>query len=181
MAIVITGSEGNIGRRLKKAFPGAIGIDVLPGADIVGDLATMDFERRLISETLTRADAVVHLATSADPDASDNVHWTAVANAARLFAACAAAGVPVIVAASSDWAEPRNGRAINAYGMSKRVIEALCAMYALAPDRRAVALRVGWVPNSPAALEGAEEWLRVNYWDDARLIREFRIALGMPE
>ncbi len=181
MAIVITGSEGNIGRRLKAAFPGAIGIDVLPGADIVGDLATMDFERRVISEALTHADAVVHLATSANPDAPDAVHWQAVANAARLFAASAAAGVPVIVAASSDWAEPRNGRAINAYGMSKRVIEAMCAMYALAPDRRAVALRVGWVPASPAALAGAEDWLKANYWDDARLVKEFRIALGMAE
>jgi nucleoside-diphosphate-sugar epimerase len=179
VAIIITGSEGNIGRRLKAAFPGAIGIDVLPGADIVGDLATIDFERRVINEALTHAHAVVHLATSANPDAPDHVHWTAAANAARLFAACAAAGVPVVVAASSDWAEPRGGRTINAYGASKRVIEAMCAMYALAPDRRAVALRVGWVPHSLAALEGAEDWLAANYWDDARLVKEFRIALGM--
>ena len=62
MQIVITGSEGNIGRRLKAAFPDAIGIDVARGADIVADLATVDFERRVIHETLAKADAIIHLA-----------------------------------------------------------------------------------------------------------------------
>ena len=32
MAIVIVGAEGNIGRRLRAAFPGAIGIDRAAGA-----------------------------------------------------------------------------------------------------------------------------------------------------
>ena len=148
MRIVITGSEGNIGRRLKRAFPGAVGIDAVRGADIVADLGTIDYSRHLIHHALTHADAVILLATSADPEAPDEVHWHAVANAARLLAACAHVGVPAIVVASSDWAEPKNGLAVNAYVHSKRVMEALAAMYALAPGRRAVALRVGWVPHS---------------------------------
>jgi nucleoside-diphosphate-sugar epimerase len=181
MRLVIAGSEGNIGRRLKVAFPDAIGIDVRRGADIVADLATVDFSRAVIAEALTRADAVVHLATSADPDAPDDIHWQAVANGARLFAACAHAGVPRIVVASSDWAEPKNGMTTNAYGQSKRVMEALAAMYSLAPGRDAVALRVGWVPASADEVPLAPDWLRDNYWDDARLLTEFRRALGLTD
>jgi nucleoside-diphosphate-sugar epimerase len=180
LRIVIAGSEGNIGRRLKSALPGAIGIDTRRGADIVADLATIDYSRVVIAEALTRADAVIHLATSADPDAADDVHWLAVANTARLFAACAHAGVPRIVVASSDWAEPTGGMRINAYGHSKRVCEALAAMYSLAPGRKAVALRVGWVPVSLHELDRAPEWLRANYWDDVRLVSEFRRAIGLP-
>jgi nucleoside-diphosphate-sugar epimerase len=180
LRVVIAGSEGNIGRRLKAAFPDAIGIDVKRGADIVADLATVDYSRAVIADALKRADAVVHLATSADPDAPDDVHWLAVANTARLFAACAHAGVPRIVVASSDWAEPKNGSPINAYGQSKRVCESLCEMYALAPGRTGIALRVGWVPAEADEVPGAAQWLRDNYWDDKRLVAEFRSALGLP-
>jgi nucleoside-diphosphate-sugar epimerase len=180
LRVVIAGSEGNIGRRLKAALPGVIGIDTRRGADIVADLATVDFSRVVIAEALTKADAVIHLATSADPDAPDDTHWLAVANSARLFAACAHAGVPRLVVASSDWAEPAHGLTINAYGHSKRVCEALAAMYSLAPGRKAVALRVGWVPVSTEELGRAPEWLRASYWDDARLVSEFRRALGLP-
>lgn len=180
MRIVIAGSEGNIGRRLKAAFPESIGIDVKRGADIVADLATIDYSRAVIADALKRADVVVHLATSADPDAPDDVHWLAVANTARLFAACAHAGVPRIVVASSDWAEPKNGRPINAYGQSKRVCESLCEMYALAPGRTGIALRVGWVPVDAAEVPAASQWLRDNHWDDKRLVVEFRRALGLP-
>jgi nucleoside-diphosphate-sugar epimerase len=179
LRLVITGSEGNIGRRLKAAFADTVGIDLARGADIVADLATIDYHRRVIAEALANAEAVVHLATSANPDASDDVHWHAVANTARLFAACAHAGVPRVVVASSDWAEPKNGMTVNAYGHSKRVMEALAAMYALAPGRAAVALRVGWVPRSADEVAGAPDWLRANYWDDARLVAEFRRALGL--
>jgi nucleoside-diphosphate-sugar epimerase len=179
LRLVITGSEGNIGRRLRAAFPDVVGIDVHRGADIVADLGGLDYTRRFVDEALRSADGVVHLATSADPDASDDQHWQAVANTARLVAACAHVGVPRLVIASSDWAEPKNGLPINAYGHSKRVMEALAAMYALAPGRHAVALRVGWVPGSADELAAAPEWLRANHWDDARLVAEFSQALGI--
>jgi nucleoside-diphosphate-sugar epimerase len=67
---------------------------------------------------------------------------------------------------------------INVYGHSKRVMEAMAAMYAMTPGRRAVALRIGWVPGDPGELQGAEDWLLANYWDDARLIAAFAAALG---
>ncbi len=183
MRIVITGSEGNIGRRLKAAFPGSTGIDIVRGADILADLGTIDYERALIRATLANADAVVHLAADHRPEAPDDAHWQSVANAARLFAACAHLNVPRIVAASSDWAEPKKamleaGLTVNAYSHSKRVMEALAAMYCLKPGRVAVALRVGWIPRDPSELTTAAPWLLANYWDDARLIAEFRKAVG---
>ena len=46
MKLVITGSAGNIGRRLMPAFPGSIGIDRVHGANIVAELMTLDYEGR---------------------------------------------------------------------------------------------------------------------------------------
>ena len=43
--LIIIGSQGNIGRRLMAAFPGALGIDRAPGADIVADLASHRLRR----------------------------------------------------------------------------------------------------------------------------------------
>jgi nucleoside-diphosphate-sugar epimerase len=182
--IVITGSEGNVGRRLKAAFPGSTGIDIVRGADIIADLGTVDYERVVIRTALANADAVVHLAASPNVNAPDDVHWHAVASATCLFAACAHLNVPRVVVASSDWAEPKAamteaGLTVNTYGHSKRVMEALAAMYALTPGRSAVALRVGWIPRDPAEVANAAPWLLANYWDDARLIAEFRQALGL--
>jgi nucleoside-diphosphate-sugar epimerase len=178
MAIIITGSEGNIGRRLRRAFPGAVGIDIRPGAEIRANLEFIDYADRDVRRALDTADGLIHLATSADPDAPEEVHWQAVANAARLFAAAAERGVRRLVVASSDWADPADGLVINAYGHSKRVLEIMAAMYDHPPGRRGRAVRVGWVPRSTAELEGAPDWLRASYWDDARLVRAFRRALG---
>ena len=73
---------------------------------------------------------------------------------------------------------PKRGWAeINTYGHSKRVFEALAAMYSHVSGRRAVALRIGWVPRGKSELEGAADWLLANYWDDARLITEVTAAL----
>jgi nucleoside-diphosphate-sugar epimerase len=132
-----------------------------------------------MQSALNTAEAVIHLATSADPDAPDRVHWQAVVVTARLLAACAAADVPRVIVASSHWAEPANGQAINVYGHSKRAIEAMAAMYALAPGRTAVALRIGWVPGAAEEVAEAPGWLRDDHWDDARLIAAFRQALGL--
>ena len=177
--LLITGSQGNVGRRLMAAFPGAVGVDRQPGADIVADLSTADYDLGPLAEAIRGASGLVHLATSPDPDAPDPVHYAAVVDAARLVAACAAANVPRLVLASSDWAAPKAGWAgINTYGHSKRVFEALAAMYSHSLGRRAVALRIGWVPRDKSALEGAPDWLRANYWDDTRLIAEVTAAFG---
>jgi nucleoside-diphosphate-sugar epimerase len=177
LRIVITGSEGNIGRRLKAVFPDAVGIDVRRGAGIVADLATIDYSRPVISAALAGADAVIHLATGTDPAAPDEVHWQAVANTARLFAACAHAGVRRVVVASPDWVEPKRGMVVDAYGHSRRVFEALADMYSVAYGRTAVSLRIGWVPLSQDEVASAPEPLRARYWDDQRLAAEFRKAL----
>jgi nucleoside-diphosphate-sugar epimerase len=179
MKLIVTGSQGNVGRRLMAAFPDAIGIDRAEGAAFRADLATIDYGDPQVQGIFSGADELVHLATSADPNAAEDIHWQAVANAARLLHACAEADVKRLVLASSDWAEPRNGLQINAYGHSKRVIEAMAAMYALAPNRRAVALRIGWVPASAEELADAPAWLAANYWSDEHLITEVSRALGI--
>ena len=178
MAIVITGSEGNVGRRLMKAFAGAVGVDAHPGAAIVADLATVDYAAGPLRAALAGAEAVIHLAANARADAPDAEHWRSAIAATRLFAACAEIGVPRVVAASSMWAEPAEGQHLNAYGHSKRVVEALAAMYDVVPERAAAAIRIGWVPLDPAAVARAPDWLARIYWDDARLVAEFRAALA---
>lgn len=179
MALIITGSEGNIGRRLMAAFPDAIGIDVRGDADILEDLTTIDYDSTVVRRAFESCDGLIHLATSADVEAPESVHWRAVVDGARLVEACARYNVPRLVLPSSDWAEPKaSALRINVYGHSKRVFEAMAAMYAEATGRRAVALRFGWVPADPAELDGAEPWLRANYWDDARLVAEVKAALG---
>jgi nucleoside-diphosphate-sugar epimerase len=179
MTIVIFGSEGNVARRLKAAFPDHIGIDRIAGADIVADLATVDYAEPRIAEALATAEAVLHVATSANVEAPDGVHYQAVIDAARLLNACQKHNVRRLVLPSSDWAEPKGGWAtINPYGHSKRIFEAMAEMYNVTPGRKAVALRIGWVPRSHAELVGAPQWLIDNYWPDERLIAAFKAALA---
>ncbi|WP_421725869.1 NAD-dependent epimerase/dehydratase family protein [Bauldia sp.] len=180
MAIVVFGAEGNVGRRLKAALPDVVGIDAAPGADIVADLATVDYDSGPVHDALRNASSVIHIATEPNPGAADDVHWQSVVNTARLVRACAQLGVPRLVLPSSDWAEPKAAMPkINAYGWSKRAMEAFAEMYNQEPGRVAVALRIGWVPRRPDELEGASDWLMANYWDDEQVVREFRTALGL--
>ena len=160
-----------------KAFPGAVGIDVKPGAAVVADLATADFARGKVWAVLVGCEAVIHLAANADPAALAAVHLQSVIVAARLFAACAALKVPRVVAASSEWAEPKFA-GLNAYGRSKRILEEMAAIYSDTPGQVAVALRVGWVPADVAEVAEAPDWLALNYWDDGRLVAEFKAALA---
>jgi nucleoside-diphosphate-sugar epimerase len=179
MTIIITGAMGNVGRRLMAAFPDAIGLDRHPDADLVEDLSTIDYDSTMVRRALEGADGLVHLATSANIEDPDSVHWRAVVDTARLVEAAARYDIRRLVLPSSDWAEPKaDWIDINVYGHSKRVMEAMAAMYAKTPGRRAVALRIGWVARDMAEVESAEPWLRNNYWDDARLIAEVKAALG---
>jgi nucleoside-diphosphate-sugar epimerase len=181
MTVLIFGSKGNIGRRLMRAFAGAVGVDRVAGADIVADLTDCDFGSGALAEALAKAHCVIHLATSADPEAPVAAHLAAVVATTRLVEACMRARVPRIVLPSSDWAEPRDpALRINAYGHSKRAIEALAAMYSALDGCQAVALRIGWVPASDDDLTGAPEWLRANYWSDERLISTFSAAARLP-
>ena len=180
--VIIIGSEGNIGRRLMPAFPGAIGVDRAAGADIVADLGTIDYDAPDVRAAFERAQGLIHVATSAQVPDPPAVHWAAVRDTARLMAACDRYDIAHVVLPSSDWAQPRTRWAaaeISEYGHSKRVFEAMAEMYNVRPGRGAVALRLGWVPRSIDELADASDWLRANYWDDDRLIGQVRGALGL--
>jgi nucleoside-diphosphate-sugar epimerase len=181
MTILIFGAMGNIGRRLMPAFPGAIGIDRVPGADIVADLATIDYTAPEIAAAFAKADGVIHVATSANTGDPDAVHWAAVTATARLLQACDRYDIKRVVIPSSDWADPKTRWAAhnqNAYGHSKRVFEEMAHMYNVGhTDRHCVALRIGWVTDYANVLK-ADQWLQANYWDDARLIGQMQAALG---
>lgn len=182
MTIIIIGAMGNIGRRLRAAFPDSIGIDRVPGADIVADLASIDYDAPDVRAAFERADGLIHVATSANVGAPESAHWDAVIGTARLLAACARYNMRRVVIPSSDWADPKTRWAAhnqNPYGHSKRVFEEMAHMYNVGQtDRHCVALRIGWVAADPKELEHADQWLLANVWDDARLIGQMRAALG---
>ena len=179
MRLIVIGSEGNIGRRLMAAFPGAVGIDRSPGATIVADLASIDYDTPDVRDAFTAADALIHVATDARPDAPDAAHFAAVTGTARLLEACLRYDIGTIVLPSSGWADPKpEFGPINAYGHSKRAIEAMAAMYANT-GRRAVALRYGWVALTRAEADAAPHGLRADYWDTDMLIAKVREALGL--
>lgn len=177
MTLLITGAMGNVGRRVMKAHPDAIGLDRVAGTDITCDLAQSSDLSAQLDAILPRVNAVVHLATVANPEAPEDDHFNAIIGSTRLVQAAARHSVKKLVLASSDWAEPKGGMYINAYGYSKRVMEDLAAMYRLNADRHAIALRIGWVPRNKSELVGAEDWLVANYWDDTHLLREIANAL----
>ena len=179
MKLVIVGSEGNIGRRLIAAFPGAIGIDRAPGADIVADLTTIDYDAPAVRAAFETTEGVIHVGTDANPFAPDAVHYAAIVAAARLVDACLRYRVPRLVLPSSGWADPKpEFGPINAYGHSKRVFESMAAMYA-STGARAVALRIGWIAHDQAQVAAAHAALRADYWDTATLIAKMRAALGV--
>ena len=181
MTIIIVGAMGNIGRRLMSAFPDTIGIDRVPGADILTSLADIDYDAPAVKAVFEKADGLIHVATSANVADLDAVHWQAVVDTARLLAACDRYDIRRVVIPSSDWADPKTRWAahnMNAYGHSKRVFEAMAQMYNNKPNRHCVALRIGWVAHNPEEVARSDQWLQANYWDDARLIGQMQAALG---
>ena len=173
--IIIVGGCGTIGKKLKRAWPNALTVDRAESADIRCDLADIDPINSALASVFERAEVVIHLATSADPQATDVTHFTSVVHTAKVVAACASAGVPKLLLASSDWAAPKvRHLTVNVYGHSKRVLEAMAAMYSHGGDRMAVAIRIGWVPDEELAIADAPDWLLENHWSDERLIHEFR-------
>lgn len=176
--IIITGASGNIGKRLCAHFPDTFGIDLHPPTDFVGDLATINYSLPLLAQKFSTAKALIHLATSADPEAADSVHLDATTNTTRLMQACALYNIPRVILTSSNWAAPSNGQSLNAYGYSKRIFEDLAKMYSLTPNRSAIGLRIGWVPTHSSDVDGAEEYLVKDYWSDENLFKAFTQALN---
>ncbi len=178
MKLIITGSQGHVGRRLMAAFPGAIGVDRAPGGDAVIDFDTVDYSAEPMKGFLTGADAIIHLAAQPHPHAPDAEHWQSVINASRLFAAADAYGVPRFVVTSSGWAVPMKGQFLNAYAHSKRVMESMAAMYDICEGRTGRFVRIGWVPHDPAELKTRPDWEVALFWPDEKLVAEFTKALN---
>jgi nucleoside-diphosphate-sugar epimerase len=178
--IVITGSEGNIGQKLMHALPDPVGVDRKATATIVADLETTDYSSGPLIDALQTADALIHLASDPNPEAPPEVHLAAAVAGARLVGAAARIGVPRLVLASSDWADPNQpGLEVNPYGRSKRVFEELSLIYDAIPGMSGASLRIGWVPQDPVEVENAPDWLRANHWPDETLITTVRNALGL--
>jgi len=178
--IVITGSEGNVGQKLMHALPDSVGVDRKPTATIVADLETVDYSSGPLVDALHTADALIHLATDPNPDAPPEVHLAAAVSGSRLVGAAARIGVPRLLLASSDWADPKVPELeVIPYGRSKRVFEELARIYDAIPGLRGASLRIGWVPEDPAEVETAPDWLRANHWPDETLITTVRNALGL--
>ena len=181
MKVVIFGSQGNIGQRLRKIFPDAFGVDRVAGADLVASMQDVDYDTEPLKGRLAEAELVLHLATSPKVDDPDEVHYQAVIDAARLLQACQKIPVPRVLLPSSDWADPKRGwPPINPYGYSKRVFETMATMYTFSTGKRCVAFRFGWVALSTAQVDAAKDPVfRNNYWDEARLFHEVRRALDL--
>lgn len=180
MKIVIIGSEGNIGRRLKSAFPDSVGIDIKPGADIRANLEFIDYEDRDVRRAFDVADTVIHLATSGDPTASADIHWQDVENAARLFSNCVNRGITRLVVASSDLAAPKSEDELTTFSHCKRVLEIMTAMFDHEEGCCGRPVRIGWVPADKSEVKTAAPDLRARYWSDKRLVAAFRRGLGLP-
>jgi nucleoside-diphosphate-sugar epimerase len=182
MKVLITGAAGGVARALR---PGLADLDLrltdrVPGAGIVtGDLTAPGFARTVCEGV----DAVVHLA--ADPDPGHGWEQLRGPNADALVAvleACAAAGVPRLVLASSMHAvggyrdqgdDPvPDGVApfpCCTYGATKAFAEALGRAYAQLWDMRVVCLRLGGVAAAPPARSWLPGWL--SHGDLTRLVR----------
>jgi len=147
MRIVLTGATGNVGTSVIRALGHDPGVDeviglarrtptvhlpktVWVGADVVASDLAPHFEG---------ADAVIHLAWLIQPSRDEaTLRATNVEGSARVFEAAAAAGVPVLVHASSvgvyspgpkdrrvDESWPRDGIETSAYSRHKAAVERL--------------------------------------------------------
>lgn len=183
--VVLTGAAGSIGRAVRPALGARWDLhptDVVPGAAAVLDVTDLQACR----DTFQGADAVVHLAGVADPDAS----WDALvpANVVGVHQVAQAAmdcGVRRLVLASSlqvvsgypPARQTRTGdapRPANLYGATKAWSEALGAWVAASSSTSVVALRIGYFAPSPPAGAGATArdlaaWLSPR--DGAELLR----------
>ncbi|MBI1418805.1 MAG: hypothetical protein GC146_16435 [Limimaricola sp.] len=178
--VIVTGSEGPVGRRLRALLPEMIGVDEAEGADLRLDLAHDDFNATGLQAVLAKAGAVLHLHTSADPTAPAESHVSGMEGTTRLVRACGALRVPRLVLAASQLAAPDH--APHARGAVARIghaIDAIVAAYDSLPGCSAQALSLGWVPHDLSLLDHAPDWLRAGYWTDDVLGAAVQGALGL--
>lgn len=167
--MIITGAKGIVGSRLMRAFPSAIGLDLVSGHDLVDPTAGY-------WEHFRNQDAVLHLAAVTSTRDGDT-HIDSVVAATNVISACVRHGIPRLIFASSTWAEPRDDRPMTAYGHSKRAVEEMLRLFAMKPNRSAVAVRIGCVPRGGVPRDAL---CRSLFQSDAELEDFFRRALMAP-
>ena len=194
-SVLITGANGNIGRKLRAAWGDAYDLvlmDAEAGDDpevLAVDLAEWDDSWAGVFEGV---DTVIHLA--ANP--SEHASWEALTRPnldalCNVFHAAALAGVERVVYASSNHAmggyrelgdmpitvdlPPRPG---NAYGSAKLFGERLGKSFAHAFQITVVALRMGWVqPGANLARSLPDEWSRALWLSNDDMVRLFDSAV----
>ncbi len=194
--ILITGANGNIGRKLRAAWDDVFDLVLIDkeadpsDPDVVAaDLAELDEEWVSMFHGV---DTVVHLAANPSEFATwEELLRPNIDAVANVFHAAALAGVERIIFASSNHAmsgyrelgdivltvdtPPRPG---NAYGGAKLMAERLGKSLSGVFDLTFVALRLGWVqggPNRPDTLP--DEWSRGLWLSDGDLVRLFNRAV----
>ena len=184
--VAITGASGRIGRRLLPGLADAghdvRGIDVVgfdgPGADrvIIADVGSDD---AALTECLTGADAVVHLAAIAGESDFAAALESHLGLTHRVLEHALALDVGRVVYASSNHAvgfTPRaalvpvatRARPDTFYGLGKAACEALCSLY---HDRHGLAiacLRIGSFRERPSTRRELSTWLSIA--DAVRLV-----------
>jgi uronate dehydrogenase len=186
MRVAITGAAGRIGRRLMPGLADAghdvRGIDVVhpdePWADgvVVADLGTDD---AALTDVLTGADAVVHLAAIAGESDFATALDSHLGLTHRVLEGARDLNVGRVVYASSNHAvgfTPRASmvpietrvRPDTFYGVGKAAAEALCSLY---HDRHGLAvacLRIGSFRERPSTRRELSTWLSIG--DAIRLV-----------
>jgi len=179
--VVMTGATGGVGRMLVPALAGRYRLRLHDRADTLaappGDrdmVVNGDLERFAdVAATVAGADAVVHLAAQASPEASwEEVDGPNITGAFHLFEASRRAGVRKVVFASTnhvtgmydrDRAWPLRPdqpvRPDSLYGVSKAFGEALGRYYADAFGLHVLCLRLGSVLERPLDEETMRKWL----------------------
>jgi UDP-glucose 4-epimerase len=175
--VLVTGATGNVGTALVRALAAHEAVDRITGiarrAPARAVPAGTSWEALNVAEddltgAFAGADAVVHLAWAIQPSHDPRALWrTNVVGSARVFAAAAAAGVPVLVHASSvgvyspgpkdratDEGWPRQGTPSSDYARHKAAAEdRLDEVEAEHPEMRVVRMRPGLCFSREAATE----------------------------
>ncbi len=180
MAVLITGSQGRIGRALFERLPALgwslRGFDRTDGADVVGELT----DAAALGRAMAGAAAVVHLAGQPTEAPWPVIRDANIDGTFQLFEAARRAGVRRVVFASSNHAvgfTPRAqadlppdtpARPDTLYGVSKVFGEALGRYYVDRYGFQVACLRIGTCAVSPPDAISLATWL--SFDDCAQLV-----------
>lgn len=171
MTVLLTGSEGRIGRSLSQLLP-SLGwslrtFDRAPGADVTGELT----DPAALDAACAGVEAVVHLAGQPTEAPWPAVRESNIDGLYELFEAARRAGVRRVVYASSNHAAgftPRGAGELPAdtpvrpdtlYGVSKAFGEALARYYCDRYGFSVACLRIGTFAEQPPDARALATWL----------------------